>query len=46
MFKYTIIIKNCVYLFNYMLVVKKINFIYVYISYMFIIVGEIREVGV
>lgn len=46
MFKHTTITKNCAHSFNYMLVVKKINFTYVYISYMLIIVGETREVGV
>lgn len=46
MFKHTTITKNSAHSFNYMLVVKKINFTYVYISYMLIIVGETREVGV
>lgn len=46
MFKHTTITKNCAHSFNYMLVVKKINFTYVYISYMLIIVRETRGVGV
>lgn len=46
MFKHTTITKNCAHSFSYMLVVKKINFTYVYISYMLIIVHETREVGV